>query len=143
MKFVVDTNILFSYFWKKSFTRKILMSQDITLIAPEYALEEIKQYRQDILRKTKLKNSEFKIIRTDLAIAVEFIPLKEYSPFLKKALKVSPDPDDIDFFALALKYDYAIWSNDSRLKNQKKVAVFSTADLLDKFSSILFPDEVS
>lgn len=33
MKFVVDTNILFTFFWKNSFTKGILVDQDFDFIA--------------------------------------------------------------------------------------------------------------
>ena len=142
MELVIDTNILYSYFWKQSFTRKVLLSQKIRLVAPEFALEEINKYQQDIMDKTKITLQDFKLMRKDLALAVEFIPLEEYSDFLKKALHFSPDPNDVDFFALALKHDLAIWSNDISLKKQEKVAVFSTHDLFDKFFNIIFPNEI-
>mgnify|MGYP001595203714 CR=1 FL=1 len=41
MKFVVDTNILFTFLWKDSFTKGILLDQELEFFAPEYALEEI------------------------------------------------------------------------------------------------------
>ena len=143
MEFVVDTNILYSYFWKQSFTRKILMSQNIRLISPEFALEEINANESNILRKTGLSKKEFNDVRSNLAIAVEIIPLEEYGKFLKPALSFSPDPNDVDFLALALKLKLPLWSNDSGLKKQNKVKIFSTSDLLNKpeFSEVLFPDE--
>ena len=103
MKLIVDTNILFSYFWKYSITRKILMHQNMDLFAPEYALEEINKYKKDIMNKNNLNEEEFEHIKFNLAIAIKFIPLEEYSKSLKTALKLSPDPNDIDFFALAIK----------------------------------------
>ncbi|MBS3095717.1 hypothetical protein J4231_03480, partial [Candidatus Woesearchaeota archaeon] len=57
--------------------------------------------------------------------------------------KISPDPNDLDFFALALKLDLPIWSNDNLLKKQNTLNVFSTLDLLKKteFADIFFPDD--
>jgi predicted nucleic acid-binding protein len=133
MKLVVDTNILFSFFWKNSFTRKSLINQDLELISPEYALEEISRHSDEIIRKLKISLKEFEKIRKELAIMVEFIPSKEYSKYLKKALKFSPDKDDIDFFALALKYKISVWSNDKALKRQKVVNVISTEDLVENY----------
>ena len=34
------------------------------------------------------------------------------------AVKISPDKDDAEFFALCLKFSCFLWSNDSMLKNQ-------------------------
>ena len=73
------------------------------------------------MKKTGITLKEFKELRKDLAIAVVFIPLEEYEKFLKIAFKTSPDPNDVDFFALALKLKLPIWSNDSLLKKQNKL----------------------
>jgi predicted nucleic acid-binding protein len=118
------------------------MSQDLKLFSPEFALEEINVYKNDIIRKTGITSKEFSKIRTDLAIAVEFIPVEKYTGFLKDAINISPDPNDIDFLALAIKLNVKLWSNDSNLKNQRKVQVYSTSDLLDKLLNILFKDDI-
>lgn len=131
MELVVDTNILYSFFWKNSLTRKLLMKMGLELFSPEFALEEINLHISDILKKTGISEEEFKQIRKDLAIAVSFIPLEEYSELLKQASKISPDSEDIDFLALALKLKLPLWSNDAELKKQNKVVIFSTSELLD------------
>lgn len=143
MELVIDTNILFTFFWEKSITRKFLMRMDLELFSPEFALEEINKYKSDILKKAKISKKEFEDLRKDLAIAIEFIPLKEYKDFLKDAARISPDPDDSDFFALALKLKLAIWSNDSLLKKENKVKVVSTSDLLKEkeFFEVAFPED--
>ena len=131
MKLIIDTNILFCYFWKYSITRKILMSQDMELYAPEFALEEINKYKKDIMNKNNLDYEEFEHIKFNLAIAIKFIPLEEYSKELKKAQKISPDPNDIDFFALAIKLKLPIWSNDVQLKKQNKIEIITTTELMN------------
>ena len=132
MKLIVDTNILFCYFWRYSITRNILMSQDMELYAPEFALEEINKYKADIIKKNNLTKEEFEQTKFDLAIAVTFIPLEDYAQLLKNAIKISPDPNDIDFFALAIKLKTNIWSNDAQLKNQNKITILSTTELIDQ-----------
>ncbi len=131
MKFVVDTNVLFTFFWKNSFTKGLLVDQDLEFFAPEFALEEINKYSNEILEKTNISLEKFKELRTDLAIFVEFIPLEEYKQFLPEALSLIPIyPDDADFLALALKLKLPIWSNDPHLKRQSKVKVYFTSELL-------------
>jgi len=132
MKLIVDTNILFSYFWKYSITRRVLMSQDMQLFAPEFALEEINKYKKDIMNKNNLNDEEFEHIMFNLAIAIQFIPIDEYTKTLKTALKISPDKNDIDFFALAIKLKLPIWSNDAKLKKQNKIGIIPTAELINR-----------
>jgi len=43
-----------------------------------------------------------------------------------------PDSDDIDFLALALSNNSAIWSNDPHFKQQSLVKAFTTVELLKK-----------
>jgi predicted nucleic acid-binding protein len=133
MKFVIDSNVLFTFFWKGSFTRKLFLNQDLELISPELSLKEINKYSEYIMGKTKLSSSNFEKIKRELGILVKFISMDEYSGYLKKALKISPDKNDVDFFALALKNKCPIWSNDKLLKKQTVVNVFSTFDMLKVF----------
>lgn len=60
---------------------------------------------------------------------IKTIPAKESKQFFKKAENISPDPNDFQYFALALKLDCPIWSNDKRLKEQKFVKIYSTEEL--------------
>ena len=111
------------------------MDQDLEYFAPEYALEEINRHIVDILKKTHISEKEFKVLRADLAIFVEFAPLDEYKEFLPEALSLIPMySNDIDFLALALalKLKLPLWSNDPHLKTQSKVKVYNTSELLEE-----------
>lgn len=131
MRLVVDTNILFSYFWKGSMTRDLLMTPGLELFSPEFALEEINNHVSEIKNKTGLTSSTFATMKADLAIKVVFVPISHYKRFLRRAMDISPDPNDTDFFALALAIPAPVWSNDRRMKSQDVVRIFSTKDLLD------------
>ena len=131
MNFVVDTNILFSFFWEKSLTRKLLVTSDFSLISPEIALEEIKKYSEELCSKLKISRNKFKEQLKKLKEIVKFINREEYSEFLKEAEKIAPDKDDAEFFALCLKYSCFLWSNDLLLKNQKKIKVLSTEEIIE------------
>lgn len=52
---------------------------------------------------------------------IKFVPLSEYKEYLSKAKEISPDPNDVDIFALALKLNCPIWSNDKELKKQNVI----------------------
>ena len=59
MRIVVDTNILFSFFWKDSHTRKLLINANSKLISSEFALEEIRKYSKEIIIKAKISEDFF------------------------------------------------------------------------------------
>lgn len=138
MRLVVDSNILFTFFWKGSVFRELSSKADISLFSPEYALKEINKYSPEISKKAGLSTKEFKRIREQLALIVEFVPLNEYSSRLKEAESLAKHLpkdiqdkflDDVDFIALALRLRCPLWSNDKVLKKQKKVNVFTTEEL--------------
>jgi len=57
------------------------------------------------------------------------IPLEELIFYVEEAEDLTPDPDDMVYFALALKLNCIIWSNDKKLKEQDKIKVYSTHEL--------------
>ncbi len=134
MQLVADTNILFTFFWENSFTKGILLDQDYRFFSPEHALNEINNHINEIKVKTNISDEKFKELRKDLAICVEFIPIEEYKDFLEESFNLLPaHADDIDFIALALKLNLPIWSNDPHLKEQKRIKVYTTKELVDLF----------
>lgn len=62
---------------------------------------------------------------------IQFIPFDEFKKEIKNAKQISPDPYDMEYVALALAKNCAIWSNDKELKKQNKVKVYSTTELLN------------
>ena len=131
MRLVIDTNILFSFFRKDSTTRNLISRFEIfELFAPSFCIEELLKYKQLICKKAGISEETFKKVLEELNIFVKIVPLNEYSKFLPKAKSICPDPDDIDFFALALKLNCPIWSNDTKLKKQSAIKVFSTRELM-------------
>ncbi len=96
--FIVDTNILFTFFWENSFTKGILIDQDFEFFSPVYALEEINKYKEEIINKTGISYEKFKELRADLGICVEFIPIEEYENMLLESLKLLPNNNKILIF---------------------------------------------
>ncbi|MAG15870.1 hypothetical protein CMO88_02310 [Candidatus Woesearchaeota archaeon] len=139
MKLVVDSNVLFTFFWKDSVFLNTVKHLS-ALFAPEMVLGEIKKYNQDLLTKTRLSQKEFDKKLEELVQRVEFIPLEEYQSQFREAKVLSKDFSerdkdeflkDIDLFALALKLKCAIWSNDKLFKKQSTVPVFSTEEMIN------------
>ncbi|MBI4140680.1 hypothetical protein HY485_02470 [Candidatus Woesearchaeota archaeon] len=133
LMFVVDTNVLFTFFWNASVSRELFVSQDLDLYSPEYAIEELKRYRDEIMKKAGLSESEFDSIVKELKMLVKFVSLETYVPCFRSAVKITPDKDDVDFVALALKLRCSIWSNDNLLNEQKNIKVWSTKEVIELF----------
>ena len=102
------------------------------LYAPTFALSELNEHKATVIKKFKLSETQFLFCINLMKNIVEFVDIKKYAKYLAVAKTITPDPDDIDFFALALKLDCPIWSNDKLLKKQARIKVFSTADLIQR-----------
>ena len=133
MLLTIDANILFALFNPKSFTRRfIILNRDVLeLYSPKFAIEEIERYKQDILEKFNLTEDNFEIIISFIRSIISFVDLEFYKERLIEAKRISPDIKDVEYFALALKLNCPIWSNDKVLKNQKTVKVLSTNELIE------------
>jgi len=139
MRFVVDSNVLFTYFWKGSVFRNAVEEESLKFFAPEFALMELKKHTPGILAKTGLKKTEFNQMRAELFQFIEFFAYEAYTSTkndAKKALeKLSKDDKeamikDLDFICLAIKTKSSLWSNDKLLKKQHKIFVFNTHEIV-------------
>ena len=130
MLLVVDANILFAAAIKDSKTAELMFSDELELIAPEHIFSEFNKYRQEILEKTERSSEDFDRFMFILWNRIGIVPHDETKEFTTGGGEISPDPDDVQYFALALKYDCTIWSNDGRLKEQSAVQVLTTGDVV-------------
>ena len=135
MELIIDANILFSSLIKDSITAHIMFDENIKLYAPEFLLSEFAKYENFILKKTSRNKNEFKEILTSLNEVITVFPQEEYRQFIDKAKHICPDENDVMYFAIALKLDCAIWSNDKKLKEQKVIKIYSTQELVKKLYS--------
>jgi predicted nucleic acid-binding protein len=137
MKLIVDANILFSALIKDGLTAELLISDKLQLFAPEFLFTEYTKYKDLILRKTHRNEEEFNNFLEILKDQIFIVPKKEIMPFMDEADKISPDPKDTVYFALAIALKSNIWSNDKKLKqSQTKINVFSTEELLKRIELI-------
>ena len=133
MRLVVDANILFAALIKEGLTAELLISDKLQLFAPEFLFTEFTKYEELIIKKTHRSNEEFNQFLDLLKEQIIIIPKKEIIPFIDKAEKISPDPKDTVYLALAFALKASIWSNDKRLKqNQEKIKIFSTVEIIEK-----------
>ena len=132
MKLIVDANVLFSFFKKDSFTRRFILSHpEIELFTPLYVFEELEEHKEEIKTKARIGDIVFELSKKELLEYVTVVPLDEFKDFWGEVKQISPDPDDVEYLAVALSLGCAIWSNDRDLKEtQSVVKVFSTSDLI-------------
>ena len=132
MEVIIDANIFVAALLKKGATRKLLLNDELALYAPEYVIEEIFDHLQEFETKSHLSRISLEELVKVLIIEskMNIIPKDELRPFIKKADEITPDPDDVMYFAAALKQNIGIWSNDKALQQQKTVKVYSTNDLI-------------
>jgi len=132
MKFVIDTNIIFSAMIKDSITRKLILSDVFELFVPEYLFEEIRDNAEIILEKTGMNEKDFTALLTLLEKHLKFVERNAYAeklPVAEKEMK-NIDVTDSTFLALAFALDCPIWSNDKHFKKQNLVKAYTTKEIL-------------
>ena len=136
-KLVVETNILYSFFWKNSPTHGVLSSIiEYDLIAPRFTFDELNKHKEEILFQSGIRTNEFNELMKSLSILVEFVKEPEYVKFINEAKSLFPKHlKDVDFFALALKFDCPLWSNEKLHKKQSRVKVFNTDEIRELLES--------
>ena len=112
----------------------MLFNNDIHLFAPEFIFEEFEKYRSFLLDKTQRTEQEFNHLLEILKKKIKTISNEETAKYLSDAIEISPDEKDADYFALALKLNCPLWSNDKKLKEQTNIEIYSTEDLLRMFN---------
>ncbi|MFH1290011.1 MAG: PIN domain-containing protein [Nanoarchaeota archaeon] len=135
MKIVIDANCIMSALINfRGKTRDLIFLDELELVAPEFLLNEIEKHKQEIIEKTKISHEELIIALNLIFSRIKLIPFEEFSQFLQNAKEVCPDPDDEEYFALALSKNIPIWSDDSALKEkQNAVKIYATTELVQEF----------
>ncbi len=130
---VIDANVINSALLKKAETRRLLLSEEMpTLITPDYVHKEIQKYAGEFAKRLHVEEKEVHDTIEALfsAANIQTIPRVEYEAQIEKARQISPDPDDVHYFALALHFDCPIWTNDKALKKQNKVTIIGTTEMI-------------
>lgn len=137
MDLVVDANILFAALIKQSTTRTLLFLKHLHLFAPDFILEELAKYKEEILRKTGKSEQAFFEILNRLRNRLFFIAKEDLLAFKDRVMEFTPDIKDWPYFAAALKIGAEVWSNDSHMKNQDQISVVTTSELLGRLGDII------
>lgn len=130
MLLVVDANIIISILIAKGSKHKLFFSDKIKSNSPDRILFEIGKHWSDLSEKSGLSETNLEVEFAAVRMQFNTFSLNELSNWTKEGVTISPDPDDAEYFALAMKLDCPIWSEEKRLKKQSKVKVYNTVELL-------------
>ncbi len=132
MKLVLDSNIIFLALIKKSTTRNIILSDVFELHAPEYIFSEITKHKELLLKKSKMNEGELDALLLLLQKHIRLVPKEKYNENMALAEDILKDIDTTDspFLALAMALNCKIWSNDGHFKQQDRVEVHTTKELI-------------
>jgi predicted nucleic acid-binding protein len=133
MNVVADANVIFAAIMRDSKTHEILFNELLRPFTPEFFFAEFEEHANEIQKKTGKTGEEFSELAGVLRKKLILVPLEELLPYLDEAERVCPDPDDVAYFALALKLKCPVWSQDKALKAQKAVTVYSTEEMMKIF----------
>lgn len=134
MQIIVDANPIISMLIKPGKPIDILFIEELCLVAPKLLFEEIENNKEIIADKSNLSKEEINRFIEILKRKIKIIPEEEFVKLREKAEEVCPDPKDVVYFALALHLQCPIWSNEKKLKDQHKIIVYATHELLGLFN---------
>jgi len=130
VKLIIDANIVIAALIKQALTAKLILDDSLELIAPAQLKQEVTKYAEYILKKSKCTQKELDLIQNTLFKAITLVPYDVFYDSEQQAEAITPDVDDTIYIALAIHLKCPLWSNDKALKNQTKVRILSTAELL-------------
>jgi len=134
MELAIDTNILLSFFRDNPVRFILINSQllNLKLYSSEHCWRELLNIKSSILKYSKLSLKQIDSVFEELKNMLVIAPDKLSKPFESEAKQLIHDKD-VPLFALALKLDCAIWSNEPSFKEQSKIKIFNTGDLRKLF----------
>jgi len=135
MELVLDANVLIAALVKDGLTRKLLFEPDVIYFAPEFIIDEVFKHIDEVSNKVGVKPETIgELLNKIFSRAnINVIPFEELKNFVKDAKNIVPDVGDLLYFACALKMKCPVWSNDKRLKNQDRIQIYSTKELIVQF----------
>lgn len=118
MKIVVDSNIIFSALISgKEIYIDIFKMNDVYI--PDIVFSELNKYESLLIKKTKLKQADFRMFVQMLFEEVTVIPKFAISiEYWQNAYEICKDIDEKDtpFVALSLEFKIPLWTNDKALR---------------------------
>lgn len=131
---VVDANKVLAAFITKGVVHDLLFSGKFKPVGPEKLFEELKKHLVDIEEKSGIKLDDMKLAISLLEPEFTLFGRESYNEKLNEGFKISPHEKDVEYFALALKFGFSIWSNEEDFKKQSVVKIFLTGELVKHLS---------
>jgi predicted nucleic acid-binding protein len=134
MNIVLDSNILFSALLKDSTTRKIILTYDGFFLFPSFIFVEMEKHKDELLTKSGMNRKDFDELLHMILKKVLVVPASVMKPYREEALSIVRDIDinDALFIACALVHsDSILWSDDKKLKNQSRVRILNTKEIIE------------
>lgn len=131
MRLILDNNILFSLMKPDSMNSFLFENANSEFFAPSFIIEEFDKYEKECLRKSGLSKKEFGQWKKDIFSKINFVKFEYFKEMVKIARNFCPDEDDVFYFAICLKLNLPLWSNDKKLREQDKIVVLDTEDLIE------------
>ena len=88
MKVVIDTNVFMAAMISDSVVRRLLSSRKIIFYLPEFALDEVEKYKEELKAKSGYSEEEFQQLKTLLLENIAIVPKDLVKKHMKEAIKV-------------------------------------------------------
>jgi predicted nucleic acid-binding protein len=125
---VVDTNLIFSALIPKaSKIREIIFESNMSFYSPNFLITEIYTHKENLLKCSKLTESEFYLYFNGIIERVKFVPVDFISKESRqKAYLLCKDVDikDTPFIALSIDLGIPLWTGDRKLKEGLRLKGF-------------------
>ncbi len=136
MQVVIDANILISLLISPGKPIDLFLREELEVFAPELLMIEVERNMPIIMGKTKHSATEIEKIFLIIKKKTTIIPGEEFLHQREEAIRVCPDHKDVTYFALAMHLKCAVWSNEKQLKNQERIPVYATHELIRIFEDL-------
>lgn len=136
MKLVIDANVIIASFIRKGKAAELLINPMLEFYAPDFIMEEIFKYKEEVLSKTNRSIESLSIILSEMLSVVNIVSKKEIELYLDEALEIIKDKKDTPYIALAIKLNCPILSNDKDMKEQNRVKVYTIEEILSLLNNI-------
>ncbi len=88
MKTVVDTNMVIAALIKDSAARHVIMNSKSQFLSPDFVLEEVHKYEDEICEKAGLTKEEFELLMALIFQTITIVPAYDYEAYKENAKKI-------------------------------------------------------